>query len=217
MSHRIKQKTVTHIRGKSRGDCPTCGHWVEVVKVLNSWQCKANLHAKQKAAAKKAAQRTKAPRKGVQAIRAVESKRALNATELKKLLRAELSRIVRARDEYRCFVCNAVVEPGIRAWQGQAAHLRPILKLPPKFRYDPNLCVWMCGTHHSEFDGNSFRGKVAAYQLPVWERLQREKPEVYKWLIETPIATGVDKSTACDLRDQLEALRAIQTDSKQAA
>lgn len=149
-------------------------------------------------------------RSSVEAIRNAEAKgESLSKPELKKLLRAELSRVVRHRDEFECFLCGKRAEPGIRAWQGQCAHLRPIDKLPPLHRYDPDFCVWMCGVCHSEFDGNQFRGRKAAYQLPVLSKLQRVKPDVYEQLEAMPIARGADSQLACELRDQLAVLRGM--------
>lgn len=192
-------------RSKSYGYCKTCGVEVEAVwkpGLKPRWACINEIKA---AKAKKA---TRTPKKSVSAIRERESKGGnLNATELKKLLRSELSRVVRIRDSYKCYVCGMEASPGILAFHGQAAHLRPINSLSPEFRYDPRTCKWMCGVHHSEFDGNTGKGRIPAYQLPVWSKLQAEEPQLYEWVKSLPKAVGKDKQRIADLRDMLEKLR----------
>lgn len=204
--HRIKFKTVAN----GKGFCTVCGKPVKVMRVGLSWRCAAYEASKAKDARKRAQKAVRTPRRTVSAIKAREGKGGkLNATELKKLLRAELSQRVRERDGLRCYVCGARCEPGILAYQGQAAHLRPINSLPPAYRYDPRVCKWMCGKDHAEFDGNTGKGRKAAFQLPVWHKLQTEEPELYAWVLNLPKAVGRDRVSVVDLRERLEELRRL--------
>ena len=51
------------------------------------------------------------------------------------------------------------------------------------------------------------KGRIAAYQLPVWSKLLEEEPELYEWVRDLPKAIGKDKVSIHDLREQLAKLR----------
>lgn len=146
------------------------------------------------------------------AIRKVESERNLKAPELKKLLRETLSKVCRIRDKYTCFMTGRVCPPGITPGTGQAAHLIPINDLPPEYRYDPRVVVWMEGATHSNFDGRTRFGQKTANQAAVWGKLARVNPELFIWLTGLPKANGQDRVKTQDLRDQLAKLRKVLAD-----
>lgn len=154
----------------------------------------------------------KKPRaKTVPAIRKAEAAgETLDRTQLKKLLRAELSRVVRERDELRCYVTGRECPPGAYGpGNGQCAHLIPINQLPPEYRYDPRLCVWLETTIHSDFDGRTHYGKKPANQARVWGILAQRDPELFEFVTSLPKSQAGDKVPIHELRDQLERLRAM--------
>ena len=136
----------------------------------------------------------------------MEGRRKLSTSEIKVLCRDLLSKVCRERDNYTCYVTGQKCEPGVMAWQGQAAHLIPINRLPPELRYDPRVVKWMCGSAHSDFDGNTNYGKKSANQAFVWGKLAREEPELFEFLTTLPRQFD-DKFTKADWEAQLYQLR----------
>lgn len=134
----------------------------------------------------------------------------LNATEVKKLLRHELSLICRYRDNYTCFISGARVLPGIGPGTGQAAHAIPINQLPPEYRYDPRVVFWMEGSVHSDFDGRTRFGHKPANQAIFWGKLQRTDPERFAWLTSIPRNASPRTVPLSELIEQLQSLRAMR-------
>lgn len=133
----------------------------------------------------------------------------LNAAQCKILLRKELSRVVRTLADCKCFLTGAHCPPGIIVrGLGQAAHLIPIDDLPPQYKYDPYLCIWLETMEHLAFDGKLGMGRKAANQAAVWGKLQREDPDRFEFVTSLPKNRGQFKERVADLREQLRILRA---------